>query len=126
MAGVTARGGSFTFTTKQGTFSAYVTGLSVESPQAEVVDMTPVNAQPGEIVLVPTGQWAGGSASVDYIHAPGGLDPQRVVRLAGTLTFSSVGYTIQRNAILESASSQASLNDIVRGSLKFRFTDYTP
>lgn len=125
MAGVTAQGGTFAFSTTAGTFTAAVTGLSVETPQAEVVDMTPIDAAADQVVVVPTGGWTGGSATVTYLHAGGGTDPQTIVRKFGSLTFASAGYSVSRQAILESATTETSVNDIVRGTLKFRFTDYT-
>lgn len=126
MAGVTAHGGTFTFTANQaGAINATITRLSVETPTAEVVDMTPHDAPAGQIMLVPTGNWVGGSVSVDYIHAAGGTDPQTLVRQYGSLSFASGNFSITRNAILESATTEASVGDIVKGSLKFRVTDYT-
>lgn len=126
MPGVTAHGGAFTFSTTTGdSLSAAITNISVETPQAEVVDMTPYDAAADTIQLVPTGMWTGGSISVDYIHQAGGFDPQTVVRRNGSLSFSSSGYSVTRNAILESATTQAGVNDVVRGTLKFRLTDYT-
>jgi len=129
MAGVTAHGGTFTFTPVGGApLTAYVTGLSVESPQAVCVDMTAWDTAHVEaIAVVATGEWTGGSASVDYIHAGGAgtvVDPQTIVRKAGVLQFASPGHSVTRNAILESASTQAAVGDLVRGTLKFRFTDY--
>lgn len=126
MAGVTAHGGTFTFTASQaGAISAIVTRLSVETPTAEVVDMTPITATASQVVLVPTGAWTGGQVAVDYIHAAGGFDPQSLVRQHGSLSFSSGNYSVTRNAILESATTEASVGDIVKGSLRFRITDYT-
>lgn len=120
MAGVTAQGGTFTFNG----VSAYITGLSVETPTAEIVDMTAHNAAAGQMVMVPTGHWSGGAVTVDYIHAAGGADPQSVVRTVGTLSFASGGYSVSRRAILESATTSAKVGDVTRGTLKFRVTDY--
>lgn len=120
MAGFLAQGATFTFKS----VAATVTGVSVETPVAEVVDMTAYNAPVANNVLVPTGGWKGGSISVDYVYAKGGTDPQTVVRQYGTLTFSAPGITVSRQAILESASTQIRVGDVVRGSLKFLMTDY--
>lgn len=120
MAGVTAHGATFTF---QGV-SAIVVGLSVETPKAEIVDMTGVADPVGATVLVPTGAQSAGSISVDYIHAPGGVDPQVLVGQRGQVVFGSPGYSLTRNVILESASAQARFGDVVRGSIRFVMTDY--
>lgn len=79
----------------------------------------------GTIGMVPTGEWSGGTISVDYIHAgPLQADPQSLVRQTGRLLFVSPGYSIGRNVILESATTEARVGDIVRGTLRFRMTDY--
>lgn len=121
MAGVSAQGATFSFAG----YSAIVTGISVETPTAEVTDMTSAVAPLGTLTVVPTGDWSGGSISVDYIHA-GGLatDPQTLVRQRGQLRFSSTNYSVSRNAILESATTEARAGDIVRGTMRFRMTDY--
>lgn len=120
MAGFAAQGATFTFKGVQAT----VVGLDVQTPTAEVVDMTAYNADINSTVLVPTGAWSGGTISVDYIYASGGTDPQTVVRQYGPLVFSSSGISVSRQAILESASTQIRTGDLVRGTLNFRLTDY--
>ena len=121
MAGVSAQGATFTFKGVQ----AIVSGISVETPAAEVVDMASAADPVGTIGMVPTGEWSGGTISVDYIHAgPLQTDPQSVVRQVGQLAFVSPGYSVVRNAILESATTEARTGEIVRGTLRFRITDY--
>ena len=126
MAGVSAQGATFTFTpTGSPALSAIVTGISVETPAAEVVDMSSGGDPNGTIRLVPTGDWSGGTVSVDYIHAGSGqTDPQSIVRKVGQLVFGSPGYSVSRQAILESATTEARTGEIVRGTLRFRVTDY--
>jgi hypothetical protein len=128
MAGVTAQGGTFTFAIIGGGgssgFSARITSISVESPQAGAVDMTAITHDASIAMIAPTGEWSGGAATVDYIRE-GAADLLSHVRKRGTVTFSSAGFSVTKTAILESGTNQASTNDIVRGTLKFRFTDYT-
>jgi hypothetical protein len=62
--------------------------------------------------------------TVDYVHIAGGLDPQAVIGVRGPLVFGSPGYSVTRNAILESASTEVRSGDVVRGSLNFVMTDY--
>jgi hypothetical protein len=121
MAGVSAQGGTFTF----GSFAGAITGISVQTPEAEVVDMTDVAAAAGQTVLVPTGDWSGGSVSVDYIKTSSGPDPQTLVKQVGQLTFASAGFSISRRAILQSASMEARVGAAVTGTLNFVVTDYT-
>ncbi len=119
-----AQGGTFTFSYSGGSVTGDIVGLSVETPQAEIIDMTAIDDDADKVVAVPTGQWSGGSISVDYLHRAGGSDPQQVVRKVGDLSFSSAGYSVTRRAILESASTEARVGELVRGTLNFRPTDY--
>lgn len=128
MAGVTAHGATFSFAPIGGgvSYTAVVAGLSVETPSAELVDMTGAGASNGYVVLVPTGDFArgaSGTVTVDYLST--GVNWQAVVGAVGTLSLSSPGHAVVRRVVLESASSEARAGDIVRGSLKFRMTDYT-
>jgi hypothetical protein len=134
MAGFSAQGATFTFNaTGVGIFRATVTGISVETPTAEVTDMTPAAAPVTQILMVPTGAWSGGSVSVDYIRDAGAGtgspqnigDPQVLVTKHGNATFASPNLTVSRNVILQSASTEARVGDLVRGSLRFIITDYT-
>jgi len=124
MAGFAAQGATFTFAGTRGQFGANVTSLSVSSPEAEVVDMTGPDDALGLRVMVPTGDWSGGGVNVDYIASPNGASPDGFVRDNGTLTFAANGLSVTRRAILVSAETQASVGDVVRGSLRFTLTDY--
>jgi hypothetical protein len=119
MAGVSAQGGTFTF---QG-FVGAITGISVQTPEAEIVDMTSPTDGIGFAVRVPTGDWTGGSVSVDYIKTSN-TDPQTLVKQVGQLTFSSAGFSVTRRAILQSASMEARVGAAVTGTLNFVVTDY--
>lgn len=120
MAGVTAQGATFTFNG----IAATITGLSVETPKVEIADMTGINDAANVTVLVPTGGRSPGYINVDYIHADGGSDPQTIIGTRGTLTFGSPKYSVSRNAILESATTDVRSGDVVRGTLRFVTTDY--
>lgn len=104
--------------------SATVTGIQVETPVAQVVDMTGVTDPAGVIVQVPTGEIRGGSITVDFLYKAGGIDPQTLVGQVGNLTFTSTAYSVSRQAILESASVEARTGQLVSGQLKFAMTDY--
>lgn len=120
MAGFVASGATFTFNG----VAATITRLSVETPAAEIVDMTAHNAPTKQLVLVPTGDWRGGAIDIDYIYAAGGTDPQTVVGTVGQATFASPRYSVARRVILESATTEASVGALVQGTLRFRVTDY--
>lgn len=120
MAGVTAHGATFSFRN----FYASVVGVSVETPTAEIADMSGMQDNASQIVLVPTGAWSGGGVSVDYLRDPATIDPIKLIRAVDWLSFSSFGFSFRRRCILESASEEAKAGELVRGTLRFRTTDY--
>lgn len=123
MAGFSAQGATFTFSGSGASFVGAVVGISVETPTAEVVDMTPLDEPAKNVILVPTGAWSGGSVSVDFI-ATGSQDVQDIVTQVGTLSFVSPKYSVTRRAIAESATTEARTGELVRGNIRFRVTDY--
>lgn len=108
--------------TFNGTVIGSVVGLQVELPQAEIADMTGMFDARGLQVLVPTGAYTGGSISVEYLAD--GL-PAFSIGTVGQVSFSSTAVSVTRRCILESASIEARTGDLVRGTMKFRLTDYT-
>jgi hypothetical protein len=104
--------------------AATVTGVQVETPVAEIVDMTGLGDASGYTVQVATGDIRGGSVTVDFLYG-GNTDPQALIGTNGILVFTSSAYSVSRRAILESASVTAQTADVVRGQLKFRMTDST-
>lgn len=120
MAGLTAHGATFTFNA----FGGDVTGISVESPVAELADMTSAADPAGFLVLRPTGAITGGSITVDFIAKRGAMPPTAHVREFGQLRFASPEFTYAVNVVCESASISAQSGDLIKGSLKFRPTDY--
>jgi hypothetical protein len=121
---LSAQGATFTFAGSRGSFQGNVVGISVETPVAEVVDMTSPSDPAGYAVLVPTGEWSGGSVSLDFLATPSTGDVAAIVRGVGQLTFSSPSWSVTRRAILESANTEARVGELVRGSATFRLTDY--
>ena len=99
-----------------------IIGIHVETPQAEIVDMTSFTHGVGTMLMVPTGAVAGGTVTVDYMADA--LLPVNIGTVA-PLTFSSSAINLSLRGILESATVEARTGEIVRGTLKFRLTDYT-
>lgn len=124
MAGFAAQGATFTFVGSLGEFKGAVTGINVETPVAEVVDMTSPTDPAGYSIRVPTGEWSGGRISLDFIATTATGDIQGIVRGIGPLTFSSPKFSVTRRCILESANTEARVGELVRGSATFIPTDY--
>jgi hypothetical protein len=118
MSGAIASNAIFTFAG----FSGSVTSISVETPSAEIVNMSSVSNGAGAQVLVPTKDRVGGSITVGFMSPES--DPQGLVGTRSTLRFTSSGYSVSRNVILESASVEVRTGEVIRGSLKFQMTDY--
>lgn len=100
-----------------------VVGIQVETPQAEIVDMTGMFDNANTIVAVPTGAYTGGSITIDYLA---GSVPHSQLGAVGPIVFVSTALTVTRRGILESATVEARTGELVRGTMKFRLTDYYP
>ena len=78
----------------------------------------------GTLTIVPTGEWVGGSVSVDFVATQAFLNPHSQIRKRGQLSFKSPDYTYVANVIVESATTEARTGEIVRGTMRFKLTDY--
>ena len=125
-AAVIAKGASFTFAPVGGVAgTALVTDLSVETPTAGIVNMTAIADSAEKSVLVSTGERSGGAITVGFLWpSENAVDPNDSVGKHGVLTFSAAGYSISRKVILESASTEVRMGDAIRGTLRFKTTDY--
>jgi len=121
-----AAGATFTFSSDKGNLTANVTGVSVEAPEARMVDMTPPTALASTSIMVPTGEYTGGRISVDYIRYSGQTDPKALVGGVGSASFSSPTYSVSKQVVLQGTSEEARFGELVRGTLNFAWTDYSP
>jgi hypothetical protein len=124
---VVAQGATFTFTPQTGgsRFSGGVTKVTVEAPQAEIADVTGLYDSTTTVVRVPTGAWTGGSITVDFlVLSNGSMNIDSMIGKRGQMTFSASGYSISRNVIVKSVSSEGSVGDVFRGTRRFIPTDY--
>jgi hypothetical protein len=115
-------------------FQAQVTGIRVEEPVAEVVDMTPITFDQKFNWLVPTGHTTGGTVTVDFLYKrasdftpprPGFIEePDLLVGVTSQLTFNSTRFGVSKRAVLESASVDVRTGQLVSGQMTFRITDF--
>jgi len=122
-----AQGATFNFVASKGgsNFSGGVTKVTVESPVAEIADVTGLYDATNATVRVPTGAWTGGSITVEFVVlSTGSMNIDSLIGKTGNLTFSATGYSVSKNVIVESASSGATVGDVFRGTMKFIPTDY--
>jgi len=89
--------------------------------------MTSITDTSDATVIVPTGAHSGGSVSVDFIADATGIDMQTLTGSYGVLRFTCyANYTVARHVVLESVSLDVRTAELVRGSMKFRVSDYNP
>ena len=123
MAGYVASGATFTFCGVR----AVATRVSVEAPTAEIVDMTAHSAAVNTTMLVPTGAWVGGGGTVDveFLQSPtNAVSPLAAIGKVGLASFTGNTFSINNRAVCESATIEASVGDLVRGTMRLRLTDY--
>lgn len=129
MAGFVAQGATCTFTPASGggAVTFLVTRIAVGEPQAEVADMTPVNAAGTALMsLVPTGEWSDhGTIDLSFICGAATKTLRPIIGKRGTLAFNSPGYSASFNAIAVSGAIEAGVGAIVTGNASFRVTTYT-
>jgi len=124
--GLSPFGATFTFSSDKGILTANVVSVSIETPEAQVVDMTPPTVAANIQLLVPTGEYKGGTIQVEYIRKAGQADPSALIGGVGIASFTSPGLTTSKRVYLRRASEEARVGDVVRGTLDMAWTDYAP
>jgi hypothetical protein len=121
---ISPQGTTFTFPG----FTAHYTSISVEEPEAEVVDMTSVDTPLGQKRMVPTRDVSSPARMrVDYLRLQNTPKPMAITGAQGvnagqtvTISFSHAtagSFTVK--GVLQSASSEFASGDLMRGSLTF-------
>lgn len=119
MAGSTAQGTTASFDG----YSFTVTGFSFNPPAEQLVDMTSASDLVGANVMVPTGEKTPGTMTIDFIADSAFSNPQDVIGQQGSLVISGP-YSITRNVVCTDGSVEATIGDIIKGTLEFTITDY--
>lgn len=119
MAGSTAQGSTASF---NGT-SFTVTGFSFNPPAEQLVDMTGVTDLVGANVMVPTGEKTPGTMTIDFIADNTFSNPQAIIGQQGPLAISGP-YSITRNVVCTDGTVEATIGDIIKGTLEFTISDY--
>lgn len=118
--GISSQGVTLTFAG----FTAGVTSISVESPQAEIVDMTSPSHAAGVKRMVATGGiLSPGKVRVDYMRTATSHDPLTFQGTSGTLVIAHANLNVSKTAIVESVSTEVSVGDLMRGSISFVTTE---
>jgi hypothetical protein len=125
---ISSQGATFTFPGIQATY----TSIRVDEAEPEIVDMTSVTDPIGIRRFVNTGDMKSpAKVAVDYIRE-GGPSPLQMAGAYGILTIrlpGRIGTIVQIGAIIESATTEISVGDLVRGQITFMIdhtSPYTP
>lgn len=119
---ISSQGATFTFPG----LTAHYTSISVEDPQAEVIDMTAATDPAGVKRMYYTGDITQpGRVRVDYIRTSATAAPLMLAGRTGQLSIQHANISVTKNAILESATSEIAVGQYLRGTLNF-VIDHSP
>ena len=122
---ISSQGTTFTFPG----ISAVYTSIQVDEPEPEIVDMTSPSDPLGVRRMMDTGDMKSpGRVTVDYLRERASRAPLRLSGSYGVLTLShpQEGSLLQVGAIVESATTEVSAGDLVRGRITFMIDHTTP
>ena len=119
---ISSQGPTFTFTGIGG-IGGSVTSISIEEAQPEIVDLTGVSDGIGTRRRVWTGDITSpAKVSIEYLRSAVDLaafEPLSATGASGSLTISCPAFTVGVVASVESASTEISVGDAVRGRMTF-------
>lgn len=130
---ISSHGTTFAFVMPASTFYAKVLSISVEEAEPELVDMTSVGDQSPGRKIVSTGDVTSPArVTIEYLRGTSDLSVSPPFSLqeamtqngsAGTLVIAhqSLG-TIQKEAIVNGASTEMAVGDAIRGRMSFTIT----
>lgn len=96
--------------------------VRVESPTAELADMTGTSSNLGTMAMMPTGGVTSpGSVTVEVLSP---LYPGSLVKRVGPLAFGGPGIGLSINCVCTSVSVEAKVGDLIRSTLTFVPSDY--
>lgn len=123
---ISSHGTTFAFIAPSFTFAANVTSISIEEAQPEVVDMTAIDDPLGRRRIMATGDvLAPPKVSIEYMRSAGDFTqyiPGQAMEtggLEGTLIVSHPRFNFNQTAVLDSASTDMAVGDVIRGKMSF-------
>ena len=133
---ISSHGTTFTFTTSLGAVAAKVTSLSVEEATQELVDMTGIGDPLSERRILTTGDVTSpAKVQIDYMRRaddltllpPGSMGQNFPSGVQGTLQISHgpTGMYLEKNANVESSTTEMAVGDVIRGKITFVINNAT-
>jgi hypothetical protein len=120
---ISSQGITFSFSGAALTISGGVTSISIEEAQPEVVDMTRPTDPLGVRRMASTGDvLAPPKITIDYFRTGNdlaGFAPAHSAGDYGAIVLQHAAFTVAKNAVIESASTELAVGDFVRGKITF-------
>lgn len=124
---ISSHGTTFAFITNSISFAGRVTSISIEEAQPEVVDMTDIDDSLGVRRIMVTGDvLSSPTVAIEFIRLgldlqeyPPGTSLEVIDSLEGTLIVACPGFTMNQPAVLNSASTDMAVGDVIRGKMSF-------
>ena len=130
---ISSHGTTFTFSSDQDFVSGQVTSISIEEAQPEVVDMTDIGDPLGGRRIMATGDvLSPAKVTIEFMRTtsdlgsfPPGITTDTWDRVEGYLSISRAGFYLQEWAVLDSASTDLAVGDVIRGKMSFTISRIT-
>lgn len=130
---ISSHGTTFTFSSDADFVSGKVTSISIEEAQPEVVDMTDIGDPLGGRRIMATGDVLSPAkvtiefmrTAFDLANFPPGLTTDTRDRVEGYLYIARPGFSINQWAVLDSASTDLAVGDVIRGKMSFTISRIT-
>ena len=130
---ISSHGTTFSFSADQDFVSGRVTSISIEEAQPEVVDMTDIGDPLGGRRIMATGDvLSPAKVTIEFMRTafdlgnfPPGYTTDTQGGLEGYLLISCPSFTINQPAVLDSASTDMAVGDVIRGKMSFTISRIT-
>jgi hypothetical protein len=120
---ISSQGITFSFSGAAFSISGGVTSISIEEAQPEIVDMTGATDSVGARKMMSTGDvLTPPKVTIDYFRTGNdlaGFAPADSAGDYGAIVLQHAAFTVAKNAIIESASTELAVGDAIRGKITF-------
>ena len=124
---ISSHGTAFSFSADQDFVSGRVTSISIEEAQPEVVDMTAIDDPLGGRRIMATGDvLSPAKVTIEFMRTasdlggfPPGYTTDTFGAVEGYLSISCPSFTLNQPAVLDSASTDLAVGDVIRGKMSF-------
>jgi hypothetical protein len=124
---ISSHGTTFSFSSDQDFVSGQVTSISIEEAQPEVVDMTDIGDPLGGRRIMATGDvLTPPKVTIEFMRRQGdlsnfppGFSTETRGYVEGNLVISCPSFAINQQAVLDSASTDMAVGDVIRGKMSF-------